>query len=206
LQNINYAKEFVRLHKEAADGKVSKGDYVSGIVKYEVLAAQQTRAFYVQAFLPFAAKKKLPTDPTLWFANWWVQPDEALKQFTDKTSYPWRPYARDHDWATVERYFRRRRYEKAVQLLKQMCAESEGLPDHAEVHLWLGRCRLQLGQHSLAVQELTASISLDPFDPDAFRLRAQAYRRLNENERADTDQKRAEELEKKGEGGEGKAE
>jgi tetratricopeptide (TPR) repeat protein len=200
LHNINYAKEFVRLHKEAEQGKVSKNNYVSGIVKFEVLAAQQTRAYYVQEFLPFAAKKKLPTDPGLWFASWWVQPDEALKQFTDKNAYPWRPYARDHDWATVDRYWRRRRYDRAINLLKQMCAESEGMPDHAEVHLWLGRCRIQQGQYDLAVQELTASIRLDPFDPVAFRNRARAYRLLNENERADIDQKRAEELEKKTEG------
>lgn len=199
LHNINYAKEFVRLHKEAADGKIAKDDFVSGIVKYEVLAAQQTRAFYVQMFLPFAAKKKLATDPALWFASWWIKPDEALKYFTDKTSYPWRPYARDHDWATLERYWRRRRYEKAILLLKQMCAESEGMPDHAEVHLWLGRCRMQLGEYSLAVEELTASIHLEPHDPVAFRARARAYRYLKETERADVDQKRAEELENKAE-------
>ena len=108
LHNINYAKEFVRLRKEAEEGRISKEDYVAGIVKYEMLAAQQTRAFYVQVFLPFAAKKKLPTEPGLWFTLWWVRPDEALKQFTDKTAYPWRPYARDYDWATVERYWRRR--------------------------------------------------------------------------------------------------
>ncbi len=120
---------------------------MAGIVKYEVLAAEQTRAFYVQVFLPFAARKKLPTDPNLWFANWWVQPDDALKQFTDKTSYPWRPYARDHDWATVERYWRRNRLDRAIRLLQADVAESDGMPDHGEVHLWLGRCRLQLGQY-----------------------------------------------------------
>jgi tetratricopeptide (TPR) repeat protein len=201
LHNINYAKEFVRLHKEADQGKVSKRDFVSGIVKYEVLAAQQTRAYYIQEFLPFAINKKLPTDATLWFTNWWVQPDDALQQFTDKTAYPWRPYARDHDWSTVDRYWRRRRYERAVSLLQQMCAESANMSDHAEVHLWLGRCRIQLGQYTLAVQELTASIHLDPTDPVAFRNRARAYQFLNETERAEIDQKRAEELEKKAEGG-----
>ncbi len=81
LHNINNAKEFVRLRKEAEQGKISKEDYVASIVKYEMLAAQQTRAYYVQVLLPFAAKKKLPTEPGLWFSSWWVQPDEALKVF-----------------------------------------------------------------------------------------------------------------------------
>jgi tetratricopeptide (TPR) repeat protein len=206
LHNINYAKEFVRLHKEAEEGKVSKEEYVGGILKYEMLAAQQTRAFYVQVFLPFAAKKKLSTDPALWYAVWWVRPDDALKYFTDKTAYPWRPYARDHDWTTVERYWRRRQYDGAIRLLTEMCAESEVMTDHAEVHLWLGRCRIQLGQYSEAVKDLTASIRLDPSDPAAFRNRAEAYRLLKENDRAELDQKRAEELEKKANGGGAKAE
>ncbi|HEY4761792.1 MAG TPA: tetratricopeptide repeat protein, partial [Thermoguttaceae bacterium] len=107
LHNINYAKHFVDLHNEAAEGDVSKRKFVAGIVKYEVMAAQQTRAFYLQMFLPFAAKHKLPTDPTLWFTNWWVQPDEAMQNFTDKTAYPWRPYARQHDWATLDHYWHR---------------------------------------------------------------------------------------------------
>jgi tetratricopeptide (TPR) repeat protein len=200
LHNINNAKEFVRLRKEAEEGKISKEDYVAGIVKYEMLAAQKTRAYYVQVFLPFVEKKKLPTEPGLWFTLWWVRPDEALKQFTDKTAYPWRPYARDHDWATVEGCWRRQQYEKAIELLNQMCAESEGMPDHAEVHLWLGRCRTQLKQYPEAVKELTSSIHLDPTDPVAFRNRAQVYRLMNENERAELDLKRAEELEKKEDG------
>ena len=77
LHNINNGKHFVRLHKEAVDGRISKRNYVAEIVKYEVLAAQQTRAFYVQAFLPFAARQKLPTDPGLWFTAWWDRPDEG---------------------------------------------------------------------------------------------------------------------------------
>ncbi|MGD0518660.1 MAG: tetratricopeptide repeat protein [Thermoguttaceae bacterium] len=206
LHNINYAKEFVRLHKEAEEGKLAKNDYVAGIVKYEMLASQQIRAFYVQVFLPFAAKKKLPTDPALWYAVWWVRPDDALKYFTDKTAYPWRPYARDYDWTTVERCWRRQRYERAIELLTEMCSESEGMTDHAEVHLWLGRCRIKLGQYSDAVKDLTASIRLDPYDPVAFRNRAEAYRLLKENERAELDQKRAEELKKKADGKGAKAE
>jgi tetratricopeptide (TPR) repeat protein len=87
-----------------------------------------------------------------------------------------------------------------------MCSESEGMTDHAEVHLWLGRCRIKLGQYSDAVKDLTASIRLDPYDPVAFRNRAEAYRLLKENERAELDQKRAEELEKKPDGGGAKAE
>ena len=204
LHNINNAKEFVRLRKEAEQGGMSKEDYVASILKPEMRAAQQTRGFYVDVFLPFAAKKKLPTEPGLWFTLWWVRADDAMKQFTDKSAYPWHPYARDYDWAALDGYWRRKEYERALAHLEQMCAESEGLSDHAEVHLWAGRCRMQLGQYPEAVKELASSIHLDPKDAEAFRVRAQVYRLMKEDERADLDEKRAEELEKK-EGGGAKA-
>jgi len=201
LYNINNAKEFVRLRKEAEEGRISKDDYVASILKPEMRAAQQTRAFYADVFLPFAAKKKLPTEPGLWFTLWWVRADDALKQFTDKTAYPWHPYARDYDWASFDGLWGRKEYESAIKLLEQMCAESEGLSDHAEVHLWAGRCRMQLGQYPEAVKELTSAIHLDPTDPDAFRYRAKVYRLMKQDERAELDEKRAEQLEKKEGGG-----
>ena len=86
LHNVVYAREFVRLNDEADDGKVSKEAFVAGILKYELRAAQQTRAFYLQVFLPWAEKKALPTDPSLWFGDWWETPDTVLKGFTDKSS------------------------------------------------------------------------------------------------------------------------
>ena len=105
LHNINNAKHFVELHKQAAEGKLTKEEFVGGIVKHEVVAAQETRAFYLKVFLPFAAKQKLATQPSLWFAEWWDQPDEALKGFTNKSAYPWQPYARQYDWLTVDHLF-----------------------------------------------------------------------------------------------------
>ena len=112
LHNVDYARDFVRLNDEANRGRVSKEEFVGGILKYELRAAQRTRAFYLNAFLPWAAKKKLPTDPGLWFCDWWDTPDNVLRSFSDHSTYPWRPYARVHDWATVHRLFRRGRFAK----------------------------------------------------------------------------------------------
>ena len=84
LYNVTYSREFVRLNDEADEGKVSKEAFVGGILKYELLAAQRTRAFYVNVFLPWAEKKKLPTDPALWFCDWWdtrrARPAELHRQ------------------------------------------------------------------------------------------------------------------------------
>ena len=63
LHNVTFAPEFVRLNREADEGKLSKRAFIAGILKYEIRAAQQTRGFYLRVFLPWAEKKNLPTDP-----------------------------------------------------------------------------------------------------------------------------------------------
>jgi tetratricopeptide (TPR) repeat protein len=194
LHNINNARHFVELHERAAAGKVSKEAFVGGIVKHEVVAAQQTRAFYLKMFLPFAAKQQLSTQPPLWFAQWWDQPDEALKGFTDKSAYPWQPYARQYDWLTVEHLFDLAEYEKAAKLLGTMCDESDGQDDHADVHLWIGRCRLKLNRPKEAVEEFDAALKMLPDYAEIYQYRARAYEQLGEKEKAAADEKKFKEL------------
>jgi tetratricopeptide (TPR) repeat protein len=184
LHNINNAKHFVKMHEMAAEGKVTKEEFVGGIVRQEVVAAQQTRAFYLKVFLPFAVKQKLTTHPSLWFADWWDQPDEALKGFTNKSAYPWQPYARQYDWLTAEHFFDIAEYEKAMELLKTMCDESDGEDDHADVHLWIGRCLLKQKKNKEAVEEFTTALELLPDYAEVFRYRAKAYEQLGEKEKA----------------------
>ena len=190
LHNINNARHFVELHKQAGEGKLTKEEFVGGIVRHEVVAAQETRAFYLQVYLPFAARNGLATQPGLWFAEWWDQPDEALKGFTDKSAYPWQPYARQYDWLTVEHLFRQAEYDKAMQLLRTMCDESANQDDHADIHLWLGRCRMKLGQNKEALEEFNTALELLPDYAEVFRYRAEAYEKLGEKEKAAADEKK----------------
>jgi tetratricopeptide (TPR) repeat protein len=197
LHNINNAKRFVELHERAAEGKMTKEEFVGGIVRHEVVAAQQTRAFYLQKYLPLAAKLKLKTEPSLWFAHWWTQPDDALKNFANKSAYPWRPYARQYDWLAVERFFRLGEYPKAVELLETLCDESAGYDDHADVHFWLGRCRAKQEKYREAVEEFDAASQLLPDYAEVYHHRAEAYEKLGEKEKADADEKKFKELSKK---------
>jgi len=195
LHNVAFARRFVKLHEEADEGRVSKEEFVAGILKYELLAAQQTRAFYVQVYLPWAEKKRLPTNPTLWFCDWWDTPDTVLSSFTDKSGYPWRPYGREHDWATVHRYWRSAEYQQSLKLLKQMSIE-EGYEDEAsDVWYWIGRCYLKLNQPQEAVEAFSEAIRWEPHNADAYRARGEAYQLLGQKERASADLKKAEELE-----------
>jgi tetratricopeptide (TPR) repeat protein len=196
LHNVNYAREFVRLNEEADQGKVSKEEFVAGILKHELLAAQRTRAFYLQVFLPWAEKRKLPTDPTLWFCDWWDTPESVLKSFADKSAYPWRPYARVHDWATVHRYWRRGKFEKAQKLLEQMQAEDDYDDELSDVSYWIGRCLIGLNKPKEAKTALTEAIELDPNNAPAYRARSEAYEKLGEKLKAEADLDKAKKLEK----------
>ncbi len=150
LHNVTFAPQFVRLNSEADEGKVSKRAFVAGILGYEIRAAQQTRAFYLHVFLPWVEKKKLPTDPTLWFCDWWDTPEEVLQSVKDQAAYPWQPYARTHDWATVHRSWHQGRIRRALRLLEQMRAEKGYQEDEQDVQYWIDRCRERLGKQAAA--------------------------------------------------------
>ncbi len=195
LHNVNFAREFVRLNDEAAQGKVSKTAFVAGIVKYELRAAQQTRAFYVQVFLPWAEKMKLKTDPALWFCDWWDTPERVLQSFPNKAAYPWRPYARTHDWATVQHQWRIGRIRRAFGLLQRMRVEKGYDEDEAEVHFWLGRCLERLHKSDEAINEYSESLRRDPQDAEVYRARGRLYKKLGQTDKAQADLAKAKELE-----------
>ena len=199
LHNITFARQFLRLHQEAAEGKLTKEQFVADIWKYEYLAAQRTRAFYARVFLPWAEKQKLPTDPGLWFAAWWESAEDTLAGFADKTAYPWRPYARQFDWMTVHRLYHDGKFRKTLALLEAMQAEKIYTHDAADVYSWIGRCHVEMGKPALAVEAFTKAIQIDPKNAAAYELRGEAYRELGEKAKAQADFAKAKALEAGGE-------
>jgi Flp pilus assembly protein TadD len=194
LHNVVYAREFVRLNNEANQGKVSKEAFVLGILKYELRAAQQTRAFYLQVFVPWAEKNRQATDPSLWFCNWWDTPDTVLNGFTDKAAYPWKPYARTHDWATVHRQWRYSKFQRALRLLEQMRDEEGYDEDQAEVQFWIGRCLARLNKSAEAVAAFSEAIRYDPDKVAAYQSRGRIYQKLGEEAKAKADFAKVKEL------------
>jgi tetratricopeptide (TPR) repeat protein len=196
LHNIAYGPKFVQLHEQAAAGTISKEQFVEGIWNHEHLAAQETRAFYVQVYLPWVEKNKLTSDPALWFAAIWDDAERTFSGFTDRAEYPWRPYARQYDWAAVRRLFQQGKPQEAAPLLEAMAAEAEYPHDAPRVWTMLGRCRLEMGQAAEAVAALSRAVELDPDQAEAYRHRADAHRRLGETQKAAADDARARQLQR----------
>jgi tetratricopeptide (TPR) repeat protein len=194
LHNVVFAREFVRLNDEADEGAISKTAFVGGIVKYELRAAQRTRAFYLQVFLPWAEKKQLATDPSLWFCDWWESPDTVLQRFADKTTYPWQPYGRTYDWATVHRQWRQGKVSRTLRLLARMRDEKGYEEDLSEVQYWIGRCLARLHKQTRALASFSEAIRLDPDSADAYQARGELYQALGQPSKAAADLAKAKEL------------
>jgi tetratricopeptide (TPR) repeat protein len=194
LHNISLARHFVRLHDEAQKGMIEKRQFVFQMWKYEEQAMQLSRAFYVELYLPFAAKKKLATVPERWFASHWQAIEEPMLDSISRTAYPWRPYARQYDWQNFWRLYQEGRTRRALAILQEVAIEQQHPRDLSEVHLWIGRCQLDLREHEAAVEALTACLKLSPSHDEALELRARAYRALKKPDEAEADAARLREL------------
>ncbi len=194
LHNIGLVPRFESLRRQAAEGRISKRQFVERIFRYEHEAIQQTRGFYVNVQLPWLAEKGLKTDPSLWFANWWIDVEEAFAGFTDPREYPWTPYARQYDWLRAHALLDAEKYSEALAMLEAMMAE-EGYPAGiGRIQYWIGECRLELGDLAAAMKAADAAIEFDPEDAGAYELRAEIYDKLGEPQKAAVDRAKATEL------------
>ncbi len=196
LHNVVLTPDFQHLRRQVENGRITREQYVEGIWTYEHGAAQQTRAFYVAQYLPWAAEQKLPSDPELWFAAYWEEADRTFDQFTDRNEYPWRPYARQYDWMTVRRWFGQGQFEETLKLLGQMAAEPVYPRDLPPIHMVRGQCLLEIDRAGEAVEAATQAITLAPSYAAAYRVRAAAYQKLGEQAKAEADLARARQLER----------
>ena len=57
FHNIDNSDLFVQLSELAQKGQISRKNYIKAIFAVELIAVQETRAFYVESFLPYLADK-----------------------------------------------------------------------------------------------------------------------------------------------------
>lgn len=194
LHNIGFVPRFEELRRQAAEGRVSKRQFVERIFHYEHEAIQQTRAFYAQVQLSWAEQKGLETDPSLWFADLWLDIETAMNDFTDPHEYPWTPYSRQYDWLRVHALVDAERYREALRFLEAMLAE-EGYPEAVgQVQYWTGECRLELDDLPAALKAADAAIEFDPEDAGAYELRAEVYEKLGDAKKAAANRAKAKQL------------
>ena len=195
LHNIGYVPRFEALRRLAADGSLTKREFVEQIFRYEYEAVQQTRAFYVKVYLPWLADEGLTSDPILWFADRWLDVETAFANYTDPQEYPWSPYGRQYDWLRVDGLMGTGNHGEALALLGAMLAEAGYPQDAGRIHYRMGECHLALGQPAAALEAANAAVASDPDEAEAYTLRAEAYEELGEGQKAAADRAQASRLE-----------
>lgn len=194
LHNIGLVPRFAELRSQAATGRISKRQFVEQTFRHEHGAIQKTRAFYVEVQLPWVAKRGSETDPSQWFAGFWLDVDTAMQDFTDPQDYPWVPYGRQYDWLRVHALIDDEKHRDALALLETMLAQ-EGYPDTiGEIQYWRGECYLALGDLAAARKAVDAAIAFDPDDAGAYELRAEVYESMGDAQKSAADRKKVRQL------------
>jgi tetratricopeptide (TPR) repeat protein len=188
LYNITNAKDFLQLCEEAAENKLSKREFVNGIIECESRAADKTRAFYIHVFMPWAKEHHVPTHPASWFLAWRSDLKEnlLLGRFAEKTPY-WRHYEREYDLIVLYSLTRKGENHRAIELAEEMRKQAETPQELANICRYSGYCLLRLNRPLPAIDAYNEVIRFDPKYAYAYLVRARAYMMLHDTDRAMAD-------------------
>jgi tetratricopeptide (TPR) repeat protein len=92
LHNVGSYENFRNLEQQAAQGDLSREEFVLATLEAEERTLQQTRAFYVKHFLPWQRAKNLPTDPFRWYCETFVVQIETMskaERFHNSSHWPY---------------------------------------------------------------------------------------------------------------------
>ena len=156
------------MEDRAAARQLTKSEYVSAVVECESRAAEQTRAFYIRVFLPWAREQGMPTHPNNWFLG--VRSDSCdslmLADFPVGTPY-WRSYELQYDLIAVHRLLEEGQCQKALDMLTALGKQPEAAEERATIERWTGYCLIALRKPALAADAYDTAVRLDPSDAEA---------------------------------------
>lgn len=95
--NIRNHSKFVREFQLACFTKTSREDYVQKNAKLEYAAIRAIANFYQQTVKPWADQSKIKTHPGMWNVPLDPTFEIWMKQYTDRSGYPWRFWGAQYD-------------------------------------------------------------------------------------------------------------
>ncbi len=133
LFNVRNGERFSRICELAAQGKLSKHEYVSRYIDCEAQAAEKARAFYVHVFLPWAKEHHVSTHPQSWFIGWRSGPNDNLLRGRFAGTRYWRHYELGYDVLTMYSLISRNKFRDVLKLAAQIRREELGQNQNAVV-------------------------------------------------------------------------
>jgi tetratricopeptide (TPR) repeat protein len=188
LYNINNSKDFRQLVEDVESGKLTKHDFVNKILKYEWRAAEKTRSFYINVFLPWAKDQQLHTNPQLWYlAHDADSRQNPFSDFLTDKEDTWRHYEYMYNWIVLNSFVQKNEYDKAINLAEEMQHQAEIEAEQYKIKYMQGYCKLCLNRAISAISFLNESIQLNPTYADTYSARAAAYMMLRDKDHAMAD-------------------
>ena len=188
LYNIANAKDFERLNREVAAGKLTKETFVSKMAECESGADEKTRAFYIHVFLPWAREHRVPTDPRSWYIASRADCRESIALSTaDKLGTYWRYYERDFDSIMLDSLVNKGENEEAIQFGWEGADAHNGKLGKGHYLYVHGRAYANKGDIEKAMGSFNEAIRLDPTYAFAYFNRGWGCQRKFEYERAIAD-------------------
>jgi tetratricopeptide (TPR) repeat protein len=188
LYNIANAEDFWRLVTEAAEGKLTKQEYVAKFVGFEFRAIEKTRSFYIHVFIPWTKEHRKTSHPAFWFLTWHSDPCKGIHfPCATKVSPYWRSYERWYDLTILNSLVGKGDTQKALDLASLMMKQAESNEERGAIYRLSGCCLLLQNNPTSAIEAFDEAIHLNPSDDEAFLNRGEAYATLSKPDRAIAD-------------------
>ena len=179
LYNITSAKDFERLHADAAAGRLSKPEFVTKVYGVESRAAEQTRTFYIHVFLPWAKDHGVSTDPRLWNIPRELSDtrDAYAHSRSDKDRSYWRYSEQKYNHTVFDALVENRETVKAIELATAMLDKATTAKEKADDYEARASVYERIGDTDRSIADYSQAIQLDPKLAHAYLGRGWVYRR-----------------------------
>jgi tetratricopeptide (TPR) repeat protein/protein involved in polysaccharide export with SLBB domain len=161
LYNIANASDFEKVHRQVAEGKVSKSQYVVKMSEIECQAAEKTRSFYIHVYLPWAKQHHVDTNPTAWHVGTRADASETLIYRLNRNDPSRKAYYEYHE-AYYDRFVAAAKAEKERESAGQPAKQP--LTKHGESANGGGRVVASPEESRAGDQQLAASRHIEPLD------------------------------------------
>ena len=186
LYNIGCSQDVQQLLIDVATDKISKGEYIAQMRKYESRATEKTRAFYIHVFLPWAMEQHLATQPNLWFVAARVSGKDS-RGSSGTEDYWWRNCERTYDQIVLNSLVEKNKNIRAIKLATDLLEQAKTNADRLILFRTRGIAHMQQGDRDKAIDDLTNAIRLDSTDATTYFRRGSLYAMCSEWDKAVAD-------------------
>jgi pentatricopeptide repeat protein len=193
LYNINSVQDFQRLEHEAAARLLTKEIFVTKMIACECRAVEQTRAFYIHLYLPWAKEQHVSTNPESWYVvcrpdyREDVRPESRqtlLLSHIDRQGTYWRHYERCYDTILLSTLVKDGEYDKAIELVANMQKQAASINGMYRYHSTADGSNVGLEE---AAADCRETISLNLKLAQAYYGRAYTHGQKGDHDKAIAD-------------------